>query len=137
MAGKTIILMLVVFLSGCAPALKPGADRDKHGCIGSAGYTWCAEREKCIRVWEEPCVSGEVIKACYECGGDLGSVNADFYQQGFASVRTQSGTYLLKQGVSGSGARYEGNGIELWDKGGKARLTINGTEYTCTAGKCR
>lgn len=29
-----------------------GADRDSHGCIGSAGYSWCAYEAKCVRSWE-------------------------------------------------------------------------------------
>ncbi len=29
-----------------------GSDRDAHGCIGSAGYRWCARLEKCVRPWE-------------------------------------------------------------------------------------
>ena len=32
-----------------------GGDKDEHGCIGSAGYTWCEEKQKCLRAWEEPC----------------------------------------------------------------------------------
>jgi len=32
-----------------------GNDKDAHGCIGSAGYTWCAVKNKCLRVWEEKC----------------------------------------------------------------------------------
>lgn len=32
-----------------------GNDSDEHGCKGSAGYTWCAEKNKCLRIWEEPC----------------------------------------------------------------------------------
>jgi len=32
-----------------------GNDRDEHGCIGSAGYTWCEAKKKCIRSWEEKC----------------------------------------------------------------------------------
>lgn len=32
-----------------------GGDRDVHGCIGSAGYSWCAAKNKCLRVWEEKC----------------------------------------------------------------------------------
>lgn len=32
-----------------------GGDPDEHGCIGSAGYSWCEEKGKCLRVWEEPC----------------------------------------------------------------------------------
>lgn len=32
-----------------------GGDKDEHGCIGSAGYTWCESKEKCLRPWEEKC----------------------------------------------------------------------------------
>ncbi len=32
-----------------------GNDRDEHGCIGSAGYSWCEEKQKCLRIWEENC----------------------------------------------------------------------------------
>ncbi len=32
-----------------------GGDRDEHGCIGSAGYSWCALKNKCLRIWEENC----------------------------------------------------------------------------------
>lgn len=34
-----------------------GGDRDVHGCIGSAGYSWCEAKQKCLRVWEEKCES--------------------------------------------------------------------------------
>ncbi len=30
----------------------PGSDRDAHGCIGSAGYSWCAREQRCVRSWE-------------------------------------------------------------------------------------
>lgn len=32
-----------------------GGDKDKHGCIGSAGYSWCEVKQKCLRSWEENC----------------------------------------------------------------------------------
>ena len=32
-----------------------GGDRDEHGCIGSAGYSWCEIKQKCLRIWEEEC----------------------------------------------------------------------------------
>jgi len=31
---------------------KPGSDRDPHGCIASAGYSWCAKTKQCERPWE-------------------------------------------------------------------------------------
>jgi hypothetical protein len=32
-----------------------GGDKDEHGCLGPAGYSWCAVKNKCLRVWEEKC----------------------------------------------------------------------------------
>ncbi len=32
-----------------------GGDTDEHGCDASAGYTWCEPKQKCLRIWEEPC----------------------------------------------------------------------------------
>jgi hypothetical protein len=32
-----------------------GNDLDAHGCKASAGYSWCKEKNKCLRVWEEMC----------------------------------------------------------------------------------
>ncbi|WP_294480555.1 hypothetical protein [uncultured Bacteroides sp.] len=32
---------------------KLGADRDEHGCIGSAGYVWSEVQKDCIRVFEK------------------------------------------------------------------------------------
>jgi hypothetical protein len=34
------------------PPLMTGADRDAHGCIGSAGYAWCERTKDCERPWE-------------------------------------------------------------------------------------
>ena len=34
------------------PKPMPGSDRDEHGCIGSAGYSWCAREKACVRPWE-------------------------------------------------------------------------------------
>jgi len=34
-----------------------GGDRDEHGCIGSAGYSWCEPLQQCVRLWETPCTN--------------------------------------------------------------------------------
>jgi hypothetical protein len=36
----------------------PGSDRNEHGCIPSAGYTWCNVTQKCYKSWEENCTTG-------------------------------------------------------------------------------
>lgn len=30
-----------------------GGDRDSHGCIGSAGYSWSTSSQACVRPWEQ------------------------------------------------------------------------------------
>lgn len=32
-----------------------GGDKDEHDCIGSAGYSWCEAKQKCLRIFEEWC----------------------------------------------------------------------------------
>ena len=32
-----------------------GGQRDAHGCLSSAGYSWCETSKKCLRTWEEVC----------------------------------------------------------------------------------
>ena len=38
--------------SASAPSNVVGGDRDAHGCIGSAGYSWCDATQRCERPWE-------------------------------------------------------------------------------------
>lgn len=53
-------LLAFALLSACATQPKPapipvqivGGDRDVHGCIPSAGYTWCERESACVRPWE-------------------------------------------------------------------------------------
>ena len=47
---------LVVFYAGTeaespTQKIRIGADRDLHGCIGSAGYAWCLREHACVRPW--------------------------------------------------------------------------------------
>lgn len=47
--------LVVLALSGCAHSSLGklvGSDRDEHGCIGSAGYTWSYALHDCVRLWE-------------------------------------------------------------------------------------
>lgn len=65
---KKLFLLLPFVFAACsqepstaqAPAAKQkpaapavGADRDAHGCIASAGYTYSVVQNKCIRLFEE------------------------------------------------------------------------------------
>ncbi len=56
---------------------KIGGQRDEHGCLGSAGYTWSEEAEACIREWE---IKGEGSKQAIKIAVD------DLGWQGDATV---------------------------------------------------
>lgn len=38
-----------------APMVLVGGDKDKHGCIPSAGYRWCETKGACLQSWEQRC----------------------------------------------------------------------------------
>jgi hypothetical protein len=64
----TVLLLGFVTLAACAksnenanPPNIVGGDKDAHGCLGSAGYSWCEEKSKCLKTWEEPCGSGKLL----------------------------------------------------------------------------
>ncbi|WP_230036230.1 hypothetical protein [Chryseobacterium sp. Bi04] len=53
---KKTILLSTMFLGSLVFAQKTpvlGGDRDAHGCIGSAGYTYSQIKKDCIRTFEE------------------------------------------------------------------------------------
>ena len=37
------------------PNILVGNDSDEYGCKGSAGYSWCENKSRCIRPFEENC----------------------------------------------------------------------------------
>jgi hypothetical protein len=65
---RVALFLMVACLSGiggCAAKSQPeesppqpshsvavGGDSDAHGCKASAGYTWCAKENRCVRPWE-------------------------------------------------------------------------------------
>jgi len=34
-----------------------GGAKDEGGCLIAAGYSWCERKNKCLRTWEEPCLT--------------------------------------------------------------------------------
>ena len=87
---QTSILMIIialitslVMIVGCKSNQLVGNDRDVHGCIGSAGYSWCDAKQKCLRVWEENCttetntqIANPASVYCEKNGGTLEIITA-------------------------------------------------------------
>jgi hypothetical protein len=64
MKNFAIVLLLMLTIVGCAREQVVGGDKDEHGCISSAGYSWCEGLQKCLRTWEESC--SETRHVCTE-----------------------------------------------------------------------
>lgn len=47
-----------------------GNDKDRHGCVASAGYTWCSVQKRCIRLWEEG-IKLSAVGAGHSAGADF------------------------------------------------------------------
>lgn len=63
----SIMLLVVLVLSGCEEQNQViGGDKDEHGCLPAAGYTWCESKQKCLREWEEPCEVQEMSQELCE-----------------------------------------------------------------------
>jgi hypothetical protein len=60
-----------------------GGDKDEHGCIGSAGYSWCGPKNKCLRIWEEACYASAEQEIQYRL--------AEKYQKPVADVTLKVG----------------------------------------------
>ena len=58
MIGYTVkfvfFLLIAAIIQSCsnAPSFSVGSDTDEHHCIGSAGYSWCEQKNSCERPWE-------------------------------------------------------------------------------------
>lgn len=50
---KKTILLGTMFLGSFTFAQTAGGDKDAHGCIGSAGYTYSQIKKDCVRVFEQ------------------------------------------------------------------------------------
>jgi|GEM_PF-1529730 len=104
-----------------------GGDKDIHGCIGSAGYSWCEEKQICIRPWEQYCTSATPKTVIFYCD-DSRIITASFYigDDKFVDLVLSDDRKLsVPRVISASGARYA-NADEtfvFWNKGETAFIT--------------
>lgn len=79
-----------------------GWDKDEHGCIGSAGYTWDEASQQCVRPWEQPAA---MVTWAHDLGLTKYDNLADFNFDGFVT-REQAAKMIM--------ATIEAAGVEEW-----------------------
>lgn len=110
-----------------------GGDRDDHGCIASAGYSWCAPRSACERSFETFCASATPKTATFKCSASK-KILAIFYpaDDKYVDLKLSDGRNMsVPHAISGSGARYANSdeSFVFWNKGDTAFIT-EGTSTT-------
>lgn len=116
-----------------------GGSKDAHGCLVGAGYSWCEEKNTCIRQWETYCTAATPKKVTYACA-DAKTIQATFYptDDRFVDLVLSDGRSMsVPHARSGSGARYANTDetFVFWNKGDSAFIT-EGASSTETFSKC-
>jgi len=106
-----------------------GGDRDLHGCLIAAGYSWCDATQTCIRPWETYCTNAEPKTAVFNCD-DEKTITATFYptdDQYVDLVLSDERAMSVPRAISASGARYAkaDETFVFWNKGDTAFITEN------------
>lgn len=104
-----------------------GGDRDSHGCIGSAGYSWCEARQNCMRTWEEYCTTTPPKTVVFNCDNSK-TITSSFYigDDKFVDLILSDGRKIsVPHAMSASGARYANSDetFVFWNKGDTAFIT--------------
>ncbi|MFH1248927.1 MAG: hypothetical protein V1660_02140 [archaeon] len=71
-----LIASILIFAVSNSRPKAIGGDKDSHGCLIGAGYSWCDEKQKCIRQFEEPCESTITYSQAYAIAENSTCINS-------------------------------------------------------------
>jgi len=118
-----------------------GNDADEHGCIGSAGYSWCEAKQKCLRPWEEDCVAENTGNVggntelpnpasvyCGEQGGYLRIEDSEAGQVGICTLAdgTECEEWAYYRGECTAGTKLEEKAGEFCNQANLAGIFVCG-----------
>lgn len=104
-------------------------EEDPHMCLGD---TYILRISQLQAAWA---LAPSLTPLRYLCKGQPDStILATFYRTRPATAKLERGNSLVivHQGISGSGARYQGQGVEFWIKGRDASVNWRGESLECT-----
>ncbi|MBX9296678.1 MliC family protein [Chromobacterium piscinae] len=105
-------------------------DEDPHMCLGD---TYILRITQLQATWN---LAQSLTPLRYLCRGQPGAtILATFYRTHPATAKLERGNALVivHQGLSGSGSRYQGQGVEFWIKGRDASVNWRGESLECTS----
>lgn len=117
---KKTILCSAMFLGAWVFAQKTpvlGGDKDAHGCIGSAGYTYSQIRKDCVRTFEEKIKLKEVAS------------KGDYIAAVIFSKDMKKAEVFVKDAEGGSVILNRAGKAKAWKKDGYALVPFKKSGY--------
>lgn len=152
MKKLTFILLSILFTStllGCNPQPTNteedpqviGGERDEHGCLGPAGYTWSEEAQACLREWEIEMDGGKAaIKIAVEYLGWQGDATVIEVLQarcpGCYTVKLENNSTQDRKNVTLDNWEVKSTSLtpkECQERGGEPMSTVGGA--SCPEGQ--
>ena len=100
-----------------------GGQKDEHGCLIAAGYSWCQAKQKCLRVWEEACTGLEDEQG-------IKQAFVDRYTKPIEDITIiisqNNGDYAFGSVTFGQGGPGEGGYFFAYKKDGKWLIAADG-----------
>ncbi len=110
----------------------PGGCIDEHGCNPTAGYTWCDSKQKCLRTWEEACLTptptpqptGYYRNAYWQCydgteaneGGPTSCKSSETWRRYAEEFCSKHCTYCTDPSSSYCGGKCGVNTFKVWNE---------------------
>jgi hypothetical protein len=91
-----------------------GNDKDIHGCIGSAGYSWCELKQKCLRPFEEKCVENTITPTIDETATIISAVKKALVVEHGPDANSLNVTVSKIQGLYAQGGASATGGGGMW-----------------------
>jgi len=104
---KKTIVSFALFCTSMAFSQMVGNDKDKHGCIGSAGYTYSQVKNDCVKLFDQKIKLTEVNPK---------GTSTSFTPVIFSSNKKKAEVFLPNQ-ESGSIILYRVGKGKIWKKG--------------------
>jgi hypothetical protein len=100
-----------------------GGQKDEHGCLIGAGYSWCETKQKCLRIWEETCAGPQDEQG-------IKQAFVDKYNKPLTDITVQisqnDGTYAKGSVTFGQGGPGEGGYFFAYKKDGGWKVVADG-----------
>jgi hypothetical protein len=127
------LVLSIVLIAGCTGKTGTivGNDTDEHGCIGSAGYSWCEAKQKCLRTWEENCTIETDIPET-----SIPETNAQTNAKGFCNKENVGSVNICENYIEVN-SELLGGGAKYYDLNGTQQFTCPVVAPDSMSKKCK